>query len=65
MRKGDRIFASPKLSVASSLKSRLPDFLAPRLQRLLHQVHKLVSDGTVNQTVIVTQGEMDDRTNSD
>ena len=60
-----RILASPKPSVASSLKSRLPDFLAPRLQRLLHQVHKLVGDGAVNQAVIVTQGEMDDRADRD
>ena len=60
-----RILASPKPSVASSLKSRLPDFLAPRLQRLLHLGHELVGDGAVNQAVVVAQSEMDDGTDRD
>src|ERR1700722_2226397 len=42
-----------------------PDFLVPILEGLLYQRHKLISNGAVDQAVIVTESEMDNGTDGD
>src|SRR5947207_10357873 len=43
----------------------LPDFLTPALQGLLYQSHELIRDCTVDQPMIVAQGEVYQATNCD
>src|SRR3989441_1383018 len=41
------------------------DFFAPVLEGLFHQGHELVGDSAVDQTMIVTEREVDKRTDGD
>src|SRR5580693_408355 len=43
----------------------LADLFAPRFQILLHQSHELVSDGAVNEAVVVAEREVNDGANGD
>jgi hypothetical protein len=45
--------AIPRGQLASSYN--LSDFLAPVLQRLLHEGHELVGDGAVDQAMVVAK----------
>jgi hypothetical protein len=43
----------------------LADLLRPIFQRLFHQSHELVGDGTVDEAVIVSERQVDDGADGD
>src|ERR1035437_2603770 len=46
-------------------RSPLADFFTPVFKSLLHDSHELVGHSTVDNAMVVAQGEMNDRTNGD
>src|SRR6266404_9363208 len=52
-------------AVSLPLNVSSPDLFTPGFEILLHHCHELVSNGAVNEAVVVTEREVDDGANSD